>query len=134
MAAANESQGLKIAVAVFVSLTVILAVTCYFLYSNYDQASQQLAAAQTEVSKAKQAQSDILTQYEEMRRQIGSKVDEFEAAKAEIKAETKKIDDEIASIGPMVVDTVGKVQAAGGASPALDEVKAAAQGLATAYQ
>ena len=37
--AANESQGLKIAVAAFVSLTVILAVTCYFLYSNYDQAS-----------------------------------------------------------------------------------------------
>ena len=32
MAAANESQGLKIAVAAFVTLTVILAVTSYFLY------------------------------------------------------------------------------------------------------
>ena len=34
MAALNESQGLKIAVAVFIALSVILAVTSYFLYSN----------------------------------------------------------------------------------------------------
>ena len=39
MAAANESQGLKIAVAVFVTLTVVLAVTTYFAYSSYDQAA-----------------------------------------------------------------------------------------------
>ncbi len=34
MAASNDSQGLKIAVAVFIALSVILAVTSYFLYSN----------------------------------------------------------------------------------------------------
>ena len=34
MAAANESQGLKIAVAAFITLTVILTVSSYFLYSN----------------------------------------------------------------------------------------------------
>ena len=33
MASANESQGLKIAVAAFITLSVILAVACYFLYS-----------------------------------------------------------------------------------------------------
>ena len=37
-AAANESQGLKIAVAAFVTLTVALAVTSYFLYSAYSRA------------------------------------------------------------------------------------------------
>ena len=37
MAAANESQGLKIAVAAFMTLTVILAVTSYFLYSAYSR-------------------------------------------------------------------------------------------------
>ncbi len=75
MAAANESQGLKIAVAAFVSLTVILAVTSYFLYSNYDQASQQLAKAKDEESKAKRAQNDILTQYEELKKQVGSRAE-----------------------------------------------------------
>ena len=34
MAAANESQGLKIAVAAFITLTVILTVSSYFLYTN----------------------------------------------------------------------------------------------------
>ena len=42
MAAANESQGLKIAVAVFVTLTVILAVTTYFSYTAYSQADAKL--------------------------------------------------------------------------------------------
>ena len=44
MAAANESQGLKIAVAAFIALTVILTVTSYFLYSNYSSAEARLAA------------------------------------------------------------------------------------------
>ena len=48
MAAANESQGLKIAVAAFVTLTVILAVTSYFLYSAYSraEASARVGAGQ----------------------------------------------------------------------------------------
>ena len=42
MAAANESQGLKIAVAAFITLTVILTVTSYFLYSNGASAEARL--------------------------------------------------------------------------------------------
>ena len=45
----NDSQGLKIAVAAFVSLTVILAVTSYFLYSAYATADAQFTA---ELAKA----------------------------------------------------------------------------------
>ena len=41
-AAANESQGLKIAVAAFVVLTVALAVTSYFMYSAYSRSEAQL--------------------------------------------------------------------------------------------
>jgi len=133
MAAANESQGLKIAVAAFVSLTVILAVASYFLYSNYDQTYQKLLAESAKTSAAQKAQSDMLTQYDEMKKQIGSRVEEYEGVKTEITNERKKIDDEIASIGPAVVELVGKVQAAGGASPALDEVKNAAASLTTSY-
>jgi hypothetical protein len=42
MAAVNESQGLKIAVAAFITLTVILAVTSYFLYSSASSAQARL--------------------------------------------------------------------------------------------
>src|SRR5215510_4582411 len=100
MPAANESQGLKIAVAAFVSLTVILAVTSYFLYSNYDKASQQLTAAEEKMRTAQEA----TRQYDDMKKQIGSRVEEYEAVKAEIATERKKIDDDLATIGPMVVE------------------------------
>ena len=46
-AAANESQGLKIAVAAFVTLTVALAVTSYFLYSAYSKSEAQLESERT---------------------------------------------------------------------------------------
>src|SRR4051812_29726058 len=133
MAAANESQGLKIAVAAFVSLTVILAVTSYFLYSNYDKASQQLTAAEEKMRTAQKTADEATRQYDDMKKQIGSRVEEYEAVKAEIATERKKIDDDLASIGPMVVEMVSKVQAAGGANPALDEVKTNAVNLSTAY-
>lgn len=48
----NESAGLKIALAGFISLSVILAVACYFLYTAYmkseagRQAAEQRSRAQ----------------------------------------------------------------------------------------
>jgi len=68
-----------------------------------------------------------------MKNQVGSRQDDYEAAKAEIKTETQKIDNEIATIAPMVVEAVAKVQAAGGANQTLDDVKAAATNLTTSY-
>ncbi len=47
MAAANESQGLKIALVAFISLSVILTVACYFLYSAYTTADARRVAAET---------------------------------------------------------------------------------------
>jgi len=133
MAAANESQGLKIAVAAFVSLTVILAVTSYFLYSNYDQTFQKLTAAEEKVRTAQKSLDEATRQYEDLQKAIGSRAQEYEAVKAEIATERKKIDDDLATIGPMVVEQVSKVQTAGGANPALDEVKTAAANLSSAY-
>jgi hypothetical protein len=46
MAKENESRGLKIAVAAFISLSVILAVACYFLYAAYTQAEARRVAAE----------------------------------------------------------------------------------------
>ena len=60
MAAANESQGLKIAVAVFVTLTVILAVTTYFSYTAYSQADAKQLAAEAKLNTATKASLDAI--------------------------------------------------------------------------
>ena len=70
-ASSNESQGLKIAVAAFVSLSVILAVTSYFLYSNYSQTYEQLTKAQQDGQTKSKVASDALNQYEDMRKRLG---------------------------------------------------------------
>ena len=57
-AAANESQGLKIAVAAFVVLTVALAVTSYFLYSAYSRSEAQLESEQDKLTAAQKEASD----------------------------------------------------------------------------
>jgi hypothetical protein len=46
MADANESQGLKIAVAALISLSVILGVACYFLYTAYSEAEARRLSAE----------------------------------------------------------------------------------------
>ena len=71
MASANESQGLKIAVAIFVSLTVILAVTSYFLYSEYSKASEQLTAARGEATQANQKATQANTNLLALRDRAG---------------------------------------------------------------
>ncbi len=134
MAAANESQGLKIAVAAFVALTVILAVTSYFLYSNYDQTAGRLAKSEDDLRNSKKVQDTLLSQYDELKKKIGAKTEQPEEVTTEIKTAEKKITDEIGSIGPMVADLVGKVQAAGGTSPTLEETKNVAQNLIGSYQ
>jgi hypothetical protein len=95
MAAASESQGLKIAVAAFIALTVILIVTCYFLYSNYSSAEARLAQKEEEVATKTKAASLALSQYEELRRKLGTKTDESEAVKLELDAHNKKIDERL---------------------------------------
>src|SRR4051812_18639731 len=129
----NDSQGLKIAVAAFVSLTVILSVTAYFLYSAYAKADAQLAAETQKANTSQQAANLALTQYEEFRKRIGSRADEFEPAKAEILAEQKKVDDDINTLMAQVNDAIGKVQAAGASSPELDDVRSKVQQVSNAY-
>ena len=46
MSNADESQGLKIAVAAFLALSVILAVACYFLYAAYAAADARRIEAE----------------------------------------------------------------------------------------
>lgn len=127
MAAANESHGLKIAVAAFITLSVILSVTSYFLYSAYSSAEGRRELADQEASKAKTAQSAILTQYEDMRTRIGTRVTDYEPAKAEIDTHFKKIDDRLNNLMNQVNTAVEKAKAAGAQGPELDDTKAKIQ-------
>ena len=51
MAEANESRGLKIAVAALISITIILAVACWFLYAAYTQAEARRFAAEAKARR-----------------------------------------------------------------------------------
>ena len=55
----NDNQGLKIAVACFVMLSVILAVTTYFGFKNYGEADKAMQVAQSDASSEKKAHDDI---------------------------------------------------------------------------
>jgi hypothetical protein len=123
MAAANESQGLKIAVAAFIALTVILTVTSYFLYQAYSSAEAKLQSANEEVNKKNQANSLALTQYEEVRGRVGTKAQEHDQTKEEISAHFKKVDQRLDAMINAVSAAVSKAQAEGAQGTELEETK-----------
>ncbi|MCA1685077.1 MAG: hypothetical protein LC745_03665 [Planctomycetia bacterium] len=133
MAAANESQGLKIAVAIFVTLTVILAVSTYFSYSEYSKADAQKLAAEAKSTTANKAALDAISQAEALRKDIGVREEDPEAVKTAIKNEHKKVDEKLKSMIDQVNSMVAKAQASGAQGPELDDAKAKSQQIAAAY-
>src|SRR6476620_2232164 len=99
MAAANESQGLKIAVAIFVALTVILFVTTYFGFSNASQAEAVAKAKEDEASKSKQLALQYQTDYNELKDTLGfGKAEDATALKDAMKKETAKFKDKLGGL------------------------------------
>jgi hypothetical protein len=123
MAAANESQGLKIAVAAFITLTVILAVSSYFLYSNGASAEARLQDAEEKLSAKAKAMDLAVKQYDDMRAKIGTNKAEAEEAKEEISAHHKKIDQRLDELANQVNAAVQQAQASGAQGPELEEAK-----------
>src|SRR5271156_147434 len=102
MAASNDSQGLKIAVAVFIALSVILAVTSYFLYSNGAVAEARLAQATEKNNELNRANGNVLSLNEDLRGKIGVRNAEADAVKTEIDAEYKKVTERLDQLGNQV--------------------------------
>jgi HAMP domain-containing protein len=123
MAASNDSQGLKIAVAVFIALAVILAVTSYFLYSNGAAAEARLATATDKLQNADKAQRIQQTQIEELRNRIGVRTEEADAIKNEIEAHYKKVNERLDALGNAVNTTLQKAQAAGAQQQELQDLQ-----------
>ena len=135
MAAANESQGLKIAVAAFVTLTtVVLAVTSYFLYSAYSRSEAQLESERDKLTKAKKAASDAVNQYDEFRKLAGARAEEFDTAKTEVGTFFKKNSDRINNLVTATNAAIQKAQQAGAESKDLEEARARVQTIVNSYQ
>jgi hypothetical protein len=120
-ASSNESQGLKIAVAIFVTLTVILAVTSYFLYSSYARSEGLLASETDKASKARQEADTALGNLDEIRKAVGTRATEFDPVKTEIATHLKKVDERLAGVLNSVNAAVARAQAAGLKGPELEE-------------
>jgi hypothetical protein len=123
MAAANESQGLKIAVAAFITLTVILTVTSYFLYSNGASAEARLQSEMEAHSKTKSEKNLALNQYNEVRSKVGTKNEDPEPAKEEIAANFKKIEERLNNLTAQVTAAVQDAQSQGAQGPELQDAK-----------
>jgi hypothetical protein len=134
MSEANESQGLKVAVAAFVSISVILAVTSYFLYANAAAAQARLDAERDAQMKLRRAADMALRQYDEMRMRVGTKAEEFDPARKEISANFKKVEERLDNI----MNTVnGALQAAGRdgvQGPELEDIKLNVQRAIASYR
>src|SRR5262245_60827383 len=99
MAAANDSQGLKIAVAAFVTLTVVLAVTTYFGFSYYSEADAKLTDAQGKLATQTKTADGALRDLGELKKDFGyEKIEDFAAVKDAIKKDTAKLNADIATL------------------------------------
>jgi hypothetical protein len=124
MAAANESQGLKIAVAVFVSLTVILSVTAYFLYSNYSQTYEKMVAADAKASTANKAATDAIRDNETLRKRAGyEKVSEIQPLMDAIKKDQDKLGTDLDESANLINQMVSQSQSKGANSPAIASLR-----------
>ncbi len=135
MVAANESQGLKIAVAAFITLTVILAVTSYFLYANAATARARLGFLELEArARDKHAAVLALRQYDEIRTRIGTKAVEFDAVREEISADFKKVDDRLNNLMSAVNAAVQAAQQRGSQGPELEAARLEIQKAIASYR
>src|SRR5271165_3127392 len=123
-AAANESQG----------LTIALAVTSYFLYSAYSKSEAQLESAQDKLTQKVKAADIAATQYDEFRKLAGARAEEFDSAKAEVAAFFKKNSERINNLVTTTNAAIQKAQQAGAEGKDLDEARARVQTIINSYQ
>lgn len=131
MAASNDSQGLKIAVAVFIALAVILAVTSYFLYSNWQVAEAKLTKSNEDNGNLRKAESEQQHTIEDLRTRLGVRATEADAIKSEIDAQNKKLNERLEELSTAVNAAMAKVQQAGGQPQEMQDLT---QTITTAIQ
>lgn len=133
MAAANDSQGLKIAVAAFVTLTVVLAVATYFAFSSYSEAQAKFEDEQKKASAAQSAAREALTNFDSLKQLAGyNKFEEPQAALDQVKKDYTKLDTQLTDINGRLKQMIGAYQNAGGSQAKVAELQMAADQIVTA--
>ncbi|MDB5351703.1 MAG: hypothetical protein JWN86_2950 [Planctomycetota bacterium] len=123
MAANNDNQGLKIAVACFVMLSVVLAVTTYFGFKNYAETDAKLVTAQGEVKSEKDEQAKLQRIVNDLKDTIGvTKTEDAEASKA-IKKNIDEITKKVATAADETRKAIDQYKGAGGALGNIDALK-----------
>jgi len=88
---ARENQGLQIALIVFVMLTLILGVTTYLFYRQYDEANLRAQNSQAEAGKQTQMANKYQEDANELKRLIGAaKTESVDAIVAAFNEDMKK--------------------------------------------
>ncbi len=138
MPAANESQGLKIAVAAFITLSVILTVTSYFLYSAYDKAELRAATANDEANKAKAAQTEFQKYFHAMRTSVGTRAEEFDSAKDEVEkhltGKNTKVEERFNNLANAVNNAIQKAKGAGANAQELQDAQETVQRVVASFR
>ncbi len=134
MAEDSESQGLKIAVAAFITLTVILAVSSYFLYASVASAQARLASALEAQRRDKRVADLAMTHYDQLRNRIGTKAAEFDAAKEEISANFKNVEERLNKLMSAVDVALQNARQNGAHGPELEEIKLKVQRAIASYR
>ncbi|HWE35362.1 MAG TPA: hypothetical protein VG406_02235 [Isosphaeraceae bacterium] len=115
--ASNEAQGLKIATIIFVSLSLILAVTTYLGYDSAMQASAKETKAKQEMDTAKKQLGDRTREFREFRGlvwgQEGEKLESPDEMKNALTRNLNRIKDASADIAGDIRKKVNDAQAKG---------------------
>ncbi len=112
--AANDNQGLKIAVAVFVALSVLLAVATYFGFSNASYYNEKMEQANKDAQTAKQSFAARDKEFQELQAIAGYEKADPSAVVAKIKEDRKKLDDEMVKLRGEVEKVYGEYKTAAG--------------------
>jgi hypothetical protein len=134
-ASSNESQGLKIAVAIFVMFTVVLAVTTYFGFSNYYQAlAKQEEAEKTAAAKTKLA-DDAINTLSDFKKTAGFEKagDDTAALNDAVKKFRNDMNGKLNGMQEANAKNFQEYKAAGGSQQKVDELSAATGKLITDF-
>lgn len=135
MAAANESQGLKIAVAIFVSLTVILSVATYFVYSEYSKSEEKLADATQKASQNQQAASKALADFQTVRDRSGYQtLNDAQQVVEGIRKDQEGLIEKLADMEQAVSAAISRVRDAGAPAEEVNQFQTDLQRITQRFQ
>ena len=122
-APSNENQGLKIAVACFAMLSVILAVSTYFGFKNYSETFTKLETANSEVSSEKKEQARLTGILNEFKDAVGlTKTEQDDLPKA-AKKQVEELTKRAVEVRDISAKALDEYKSAGGAQAKLEEAR-----------